>query len=92
MASLADLLSRAIEDRGWGKTLRQQAAVALWDQVVGPAMAGHSQALEVTGGTLLVKISGSSWRSEIAFEKDHILAEINKKIAPEKLKDIRFLA
>ena len=92
MARLGDILAGAVEKRGWGKTLRQQAALALWDQIVGPAMARHSLAVEVRGGTLLVKIKSAGWRSEVAFEKDRILAELNKCLHPDTLKDIRFLA
>ena len=92
MARLGDLLERAVEERGWGRKLRLQAALALWDQIAGPAIASHSQALEVRGGTLLVRVKSAGWRSEIAFEKDRILAELNKHLHPERLKDIRFLA
>lgn len=92
MARLGDLITNVVEERGWEKPLKQQSALALWDQVVGPSLAQKCKAVEVTGDTLIIKAKGSAWRSEISFRKDEILADLNKHLAPYQIKDIRFIA
>ena len=92
MARLGDLISNVVDERGWEKQLKQQSALALWDQVVGPSLAKHCKAVEIANDTLMIEAKGPAWRSEISFRKDSILADLNKHLQPFQIKDIRFTA
>ena len=92
MASLGDILARVVDEQGWQKPLQLQMAVALWDGIVGPSVALNCRAVEVQGDTLVVKAKNAAWRSEISFRKADIMVELNKRIHPFQIKDIRFLA
>ncbi len=89
MNSLKDAIQGLIEEAGWREAVASHEAVVLWPEIVGSAVARHSEALEVQNGTLVVKTKNSTWRNEIAFQKDEILVQLNERLENFEIKDIR---
>lgn len=89
MNSLKEAIQGLIEEAGWQEAVASHAAVVLWPEVVGSTVAKHSEAVEVIHGTLVVKTKNSTWRSEIAFQKDEILTRLNDRLENFEIKDIR---
>ena len=91
MPSLGQAISEVVKEFGWEEPLERHRALILWDQVVGPALASHCQAVEIRGETLYVSAANPAWRSEISFQKNDILREINKNLKKHFITGIRFL-
>lgn len=89
MPSLGEAIHKLLNLYGIDEAVNLHRATILWKEVVGPAIAQNSQALEVKGKTLFVKTRSSAWRNEIAFHKDEILNAINNKIGSNLITDIR---
>jgi len=89
MNSLKDAIQGLIEEAGWREAVASHAAVVLWPDIVGSAVAKHSEAVEVQNGILIVKTKNSTWRSEIAFQKDEIRMRLNDRLENFEIKDIR---
>jgi predicted nucleic acid-binding Zn ribbon protein len=91
MESLGHALGRLLKDVGIDRSVKQQTALVLWSEVVGPIIAGVTEAQDVEHGVLTVKTANSTWRQELFFQKKDILKRLNSKLGITIIKDIRFL-
>lgn len=66
-------------------------AVTDWPELVGEAVARHSEAIGVMDKTLLVVVDSPAWMTQLAFLKDQLLEKVDKHIGPGRLTDIRFV-
>jgi predicted nucleic acid-binding Zn ribbon protein len=60
-----------------------------WDQVVGSAMASHTQPLSIQRDVLRVATSSAAWAQNLTFERQRLLVKLNEKL-PDPLLDIHF--
>ncbi|MDJ0620014.1 MAG: DciA family protein [Calothrix sp. MO_192.B10] len=66
-----------------------QILLRLWTEVVGEAIATHTQPLLIQRGVLRVATPSAAWAQNLAFERRRLLVKINA-VLPSPLKDIRF--
>ncbi|MDJ0800621.1 MAG: DciA family protein [Calothrix sp. MO_167.B12] len=66
-----------------------QIILRLWTEVVGEAIAAHTQPLLIQRGVLRVATPSAAWAQNLAFERRRLLVKINA-VVPSPLKDIRF--
>ena len=91
MELLKKAIKEAVEKTGIEVALKQESAVFLWDEIVGDAVAGATEAKGVERGILTVKTNSPTWRQELHMQKNEILDKINKKIGSKAIKEIRFI-
>ena len=89
MVSLAAALARALKENGWENVIEQHKVFEYWDDIVGEAVAAHSQPVEVRGSVLIVKTKNAAWRSELSFQKDDILAALNQRLKSKRIKEMK---
>ncbi|MCH8023482.1 MAG: DUF721 domain-containing protein [Candidatus Marinimicrobia bacterium] len=89
MPSLAVALAQAFKERGWTGLVEQQRSFQLWEEIVGPAIAANSRPIDIRDDVLIVQAKSAVWRSEIAFQKDEILAALNHRLKGNHLKDLK---
>jgi len=83
-------LDRMFKDLGFDKKMDQVRAVELWAEIVGEKIAQISTAERVSDGILYVKVKSMTWRTELLFQKQDILARIEERIGRKAVRDIRF--
>lgn len=66
-----------------------QIVLQHWSQVVGQAVAPHTQLLSIQKDVLWVATSSAAWAQTLTFERSRILAKLNVYL-PSPLTDIRF--
>lgn len=91
MEALGHALERLLKDIGIDRSVKQQNALTLWPEAVGPIISEVTEAKDVEHGILIVKTANSTWRQELFFQKKDILKRLNSKIGITIIKDIRFL-
>lgn len=64
----------------WQASTEFRALLALWPQLVGPAVAQHSQPHQIQRGVLQVTVSSSAWAQTLTFERLRILKKIHQQI------------
>lgn len=71
-------------------TLRQ--ILALWPQLVGKAVAQHSQPTKIHRRALQVSVSSAAWAQTLTFERLKILQKLHQAIPPSQaeIQDLRF--
>ena len=62
----------------------------IWEEVVGPQIAGKTRPEALRNGVLVVSVTSSVWMQELSFMKQKILDRINQTLAPGTIKEIRF--
>ena len=72
------------------EALRPHKARAIWAEVVGPEIAGATNAEAVRGGVLFVRVKSAVWSNELTFYKQDILNRINGRLGGRVLSDIHF--
>jgi predicted nucleic acid-binding Zn ribbon protein len=60
-----------------------------WAEVVGSAIAAHTQPLSIQRDVLRVATSSAAWAQNLTFERQRLLVKLNEKL-PDPLVDIHF--
>lgn len=74
------------------RKVKRSQAVAMWEDVVGPAAAKVSKAVTCRDGILFVEVKNSVWATELSLLKRDILKQLNRRLGGGTVKDIRFRA
>jgi len=91
MKHVKKALEEVIDNAGIRSALNQEAAMGLWDEVVGEKVAVVTKADRVESGTMVVKVETSVWRQELHMQKEEIINKLNKKIGTSVIREIRFI-
>ena len=85
------VLSGLFSKLGIADGIKQQQAMIVWHEVVGPTIANISQPVRIEHGKLYVEIENNTWRHEIFYYKRQIINKLNKKLERDIVKDIVFV-
>ena len=78
--ALGDILPKTIKQQGMERDFFQYKIYALWNKVVGEAIARHAQPTRFAGGILHVVVKHSSWVQELQYMKEDITERLNREI------------
>ena len=84
-------LSQLVEQLGLEKRLQQQRVFEEWPQIVGGSIGQISTPDHFQDGILYVRVSSTTWRTELLFHKQAILDKIGTILGSNLVKDIRFI-
>jgi predicted nucleic acid-binding Zn ribbon protein len=91
VTSLRQALHRLLRAWGVNGRVRENQAVACWDEIVGPLLAEHTQALRVEDGKIFIRVSSSSWKTELLFVKREIIERLNQAVGSNVITDVIFV-
>ena len=89
MQKIGSSLQGLIHRLGLETGMRGWKAVELWPEVVGEKVADRSRAVEFREGTLVVAVNHPSWMSELMFLRHRLVAELNRRLGEEIVREIR---
>lgn len=89
--TLGEVLRRLLSSWGVDGRVREQGAVYRWNQVVGPRIAAHTEAIRVADGKVYVRAASSAWKTELVFMKSDIIDRLNRSIGKRVISDIVFV-
>ena len=84
------LLSQVLPDTPFAEGLREQGVLSSWSEIVGEAIAAHSEATALSNGTLFVAVDSSVWAQELSLLRPKIAAAIDAKLGPGHVRELRF--
>ena len=88
---LADLLSQFLKRTGMDARIKQSAVLEQWPTLVGPEIAGATQALSITDdGTLFVAVRSHAWMSELTMMERELLASVNRITGDKPILTLRW--
>jgi predicted nucleic acid-binding Zn ribbon protein len=68
-----------------------QPLLEAWPHIVGDQVAQHVELTEVRDGVLLLRTASASWKAELNFRKNDILAKANTILKQNRISDLRFI-
>lgn len=89
-SQLRETLAKYLEKSGIGEQIEAASVVPEWAERVGPAIAGVTEPLRVSQGTLVVGVRSSAWMSELKLMERDILKSINLGRSKGRISAIRF--
>jgi predicted nucleic acid-binding Zn ribbon protein len=87
---IADVIAKAIQQLGLGTKFKQHEVLDLWSQIVGEQISKVTAAESIRDGKLFVSVKHSTWRNELIFLKQELIARINKRVNQVIINDIIF--
>jgi len=70
--------------------LKTYSILGAWDEIVGAAVAAHSQPRSIRNRILFVDVSHSTWTQQLQFLKPTLLEKVNHFLGEPLIQDIRF--
>jgi len=89
--SLGEVLRRLLSTWGVDGRIREQGAVCRWEQIVGPRIAAHTEAVRVADGKVYIRAASSAWKTELVFMKADIIDRLNGAVGKRVITDIVFV-
>ena len=87
-------ISRLIEGalRQWGlhDRLEERAALLRWREIVGDEIAGHSRAVDLNDGILVLEADHGAWRQELTMLVPMIIQKFNAMFGEGTVTDIQW--
>jgi predicted nucleic acid-binding Zn ribbon protein len=84
-------LQELIRELGISKPIQRNAAMAIWPEVVGETVSRVTRPDRVSGDRLIVKVENHAWRNELVYQKQEILAKLNRSLKETVISDIVFI-
>ena len=88
---LGSLVQEQIQKLGLEKKIKESQAVLIYKEVVGSQIAAISEAVDLRGGKLFVKVHSPTWKEELMFTRHLIAEKINKELGAEVVKQVFLL-
>ncbi|MDO8527282.1 MAG: DUF721 domain-containing protein [Deltaproteobacteria bacterium] len=89
--SIADILGKLTGSRKWDSKIKQYALLSEWPEIVGPKIAKHATPTLWRGTVLCVKVSSSSWLTELKMMERDIVSKIKKDYPEVEINGIRWM-
>lgn len=86
--SVRQLIDKVMLESDTRDTVMQQRASYLWTEVVGAGVNRYTFRRYVDKGVLHVYITSAALKNDIAFMRQNILREINRRVGADVLTDI----
>ncbi|MEA2485079.1 MAG: hypothetical protein QOD46_190 [Actinomycetota bacterium] len=86
---IRDLLGDAGRQLGLPAAVETGMVWSRWTEIVGPAVAAHSEPSSLKTGVLRVRADSPAWATEIAYLGDQIKAAANRTVGIELVKEVR---
>lgn len=87
-ALLGELVREQVEKLGLGKKIKERQALLVYKEVVGEKIAAVSEATDIQGGKLFVKVNSPAWKEELMFTRHQIAEKINRKLEADVVKQV----
>ncbi len=87
---IGETLQDLFKDLGLEKKIKQYDLISSWPELVGEKISLFTDAVRIRDNILYVKVKSMTWRTELMFQKPHILSKITEKYGQGLISDIRF--
>lgn len=88
--SLGDLLKSVINEWHWNDKINEKKIIASWSNIMGPQISQYTEEIKYEKNILIVQLKSAPLRTELNYAKTKIIANINKEMGSEVVKNIVF--
>jgi len=84
------LIEGALRQYGLHDRLEERAALLRWREIVGDDIAGHSRAVDLENGVLVLEADHGAWRQELTMLVPMIIQKFNAMFGEGTVTEIRW--
>jgi len=88
--AIGQLVRENLRTNGLETPLQQHRLIALWDEVMGPTVAGCTKNKFIKNQTLFVQLSSPSLRANLQMMRSRLVQRLNASVGSFVIADIRF--
>jgi predicted nucleic acid-binding Zn ribbon protein len=85
---LGELLSTLSTRRRWQSHLAAGQLQAHWAEVVGPAVAEHTEPVRLKGGMLVLRADSPAWATQVRYLSAELARQVNAALGAEVVTDV----
>lgn len=89
--TIGDVLVAFLRENNLEKPLLERELVQRWPEIMGPAVAQLTRAIEMEDGLLRVKITSAALRATLFDERRQLIDRLNRAMGATVVHDIRLL-
>ncbi len=88
--SMAQSVAVLIDKLGFQQKLKEQKVIQEWTAIAGAQIGKIARPEKIVDQVLYLRVANMSWRTELMFQKQTILQQIEIKIGKNIVNDLRF--
>ncbi|MBQ9522674.1 MAG: DUF721 domain-containing protein [Paludibacteraceae bacterium] len=88
---IGEVLVDYLRQNNLEQPLLERRLVAMWDEIMGPAVARLTRDVEIKDGVLKVKISSAALRTQLFECRFELIRKLNQTVGSEVIRDVRLL-
>ena len=88
--SIKDIISSLLSDPSLPFNPADARIWEIWDEAVGPGIAGHARPSWIRKGLLRVEVSDPIWLQELEFLSGDIRETLNERLGGKSIKKVEF--
>jgi|WetSurMetagenome_2_1015567.scaffolds.fasta_scaffold757062_2 predicted nucleic acid-binding Zn ribbon protein len=88
--SLAQSIDILIDKLGFQQKVKEQKVIQEWTTIAGAQIGKIAKPEKIVDQVLYLRVANMSWRTELMFQKQTILKQIEIRIGKNIVKDLRF--
>lgn len=77
---------------GLDRAIEEQRLLDAWPELVDKKLAGHTRAVSLEQGVLVVEVDNQVWMTQLRFLKGEIIRALAARFRPGSVRDIRFVS
>ena len=86
--SIGSIISQWLRDNNLENRVRESSLPDYWTEIVGPAVAAHTEVERVSGGRMVIRAENPTWRMEIVGRREEIRRKVNERLGAEVISEI----
>jgi predicted nucleic acid-binding Zn ribbon protein len=90
LTPLKDVIQRLLADGTLPINLQDGEIWKVWEEVVGPGVAGHTRPSWIKEGRLRIVVSDPIWVQELQFVEEDIREKLNARLGRQAVRKIEF--
>jgi predicted nucleic acid-binding Zn ribbon protein len=87
-APLRSVMSNILAGTPIGQRLREARIWTVWEEAVGPTVAGKARPVQFRDGILTVAVTSAPWLQQLTFMKKDLVAALNSRCGEELVREI----
>lgn len=87
---LSGILGEVLRECGLSERLAERSPLLSWSDIVGPKIAEHSRAVDISDGVLIIEADHGAWRQEVTLLIPMILQKFNALHGEGTVTDIQW--
>lgn len=86
--SIGSIITQWLRDNNLESRVKESSVPDYWREIVGEAVAAHTEVERVSGGRMVIRAENPTWRVEILGRREEIRKKVNERLGADIISEI----